>query len=340
VTKARVARKPIGKRRVRSCDSLSTAECLEVAKRAYEQEGGIAMTVRHYYYKLQSGAIRLTDKPNSGKNAYNFVSRLLTNARVDDKFPWEAVADPNRRMLQEFAYNSFAQFRRVKESAWCPVDIWRGQPVRLELWVEKDAMADFVYGVVKPYRIPVVVCKGFTSATVVKKAAQRMGSGRGWVILYAGDFDPSGIDIERNVRDKLRSHGCRPEITRVALTLEDTLALPSEAALNLKKGDSRYKQFVALYGEDQKGYELDAMPASQLRRKIEEAVASYMDFEAFNEAIALERAVREEAGAALRGALIDFEEDLLSEEFGDRWDLNINTIHRYLMDPDEEGGAA
>jgi hypothetical protein len=305
-------------------------------QRAWVEEGRIGQTVRHYYYKLLSvGAIRLTNHEKSGKNAYQYVSRLLTDARMDDALPWRAVVDPGRRAFTHHAYKSLAQFLEAMQGAWIPVDVWRDQPRRVEMWVEKDGIAQLAHNAVEDYRVPVYVSKGYPSATVIREAARRYGSGKGWTLLYAGDFDPSGMDIERHLRDTLREHGARPQIERVALRRSDTFLLPPEAALDLKGKDSRTARFVALYGRDQKGYELESLPASQLTRRLVEVVESYMDVDALNEAFSVQHAIQEEVEAALAGVFDGLNERVLMEGLTG---TDLAAVRRYLGDPDEDEG--
>jgi hypothetical protein len=317
--------------------SLDDAGCLAVILRAYQEEGQIGMTVRHFYYKLLSaGAIRLLEgRNNSAKNAYNYVSRLLTDARLNAQLPWGAVVDPGRRAFTHWGYKSIAQYIRTESHSSFRADIWLGQPRRLEVWVEKDAMAEFVNAVARQYRVPVYVAKGYGSATVIHDAAERYGSGRGWTLLYAGDFDPSGLDIERNLYATLRAHGARPQIHRVALQQEDTLRLPSVAALALKEKDSRTKQFVADYGEDQKGYELDAMPGGQLRQKLHDALALYLDLDELDRMLELERAVRREAEAVLGAALEELGTRMLRDGLPGTT-VTVQTVRRYLLADESE----
>jgi hypothetical protein len=316
--------------------SDSEAACLKGVQRAYVEEGRNGQTVRHYYYKLLSaGLIRLDPKKSaSAKNAYNFVSRILTRARMEDALPWSAVVDPGRRSFGHWSYDSLEQYARAEARSFYRLDLWRRQPRRLEVWVEKDAMADFVDSVVDDYRIPVYVAKGYGSATVIKNAADRYEDGEGWTLLYCGDFDPSGLDIERNLTDTLAEHGAFPEIVRVALTQEHTRALPEVAALPLKTGDSRTRGFVAQYGAEQKGYELDALPASQLRTLILLTVAEYLDLAAFNEALEIERTVRDAAAKYLRKAMEGFADRVL--EHGLRGaPYRLGTLRTYFLDADE-----
>src|SRR5947209_12351740 len=72
--------------------------CIQRAIQSFEEEGKVAATIRHYYYKmLSSYVLRVFSQfETSKKNAYNWVSALLTKARDDGDFPWEAVVDNGR----------------------------------------------------------------------------------------------------------------------------------------------------------------------------------------------------------------------------------------------------
>lgn len=309
--------------------------CLAAVQRAWVEEGRIGQTVRHYYYKLLSaGHIRLLPHKTSGKNAYNYVSRLLSSARMREVLSWDAVIDTDRRSFTYWHYASLADYLRTQESAWIQVDIWRHQPRRLEVWVEKDGLAQFAHDTVRGWRVPVYVAKGYGSATVIKDAAERYGNGRGWTLLYAGDFDPSGLDIERNLRDTLRLHGARPEIVRIALSQEDTWGLPPEAALDLKQGDSRTKGFIQMYGPDQRGYELDALPAGQLRQMLQAAVVSRMDMDELRIAAEIERETNTVIEDRLRDVFAGLEESVLSEGIPGS-DLSLTDLWNYLLPEDE-----
>jgi hypothetical protein len=297
----------------------------------FQEEGRIGQTVRHYYYQLQStGAIQLiADKPTSGKNAYSYVSQLLTEARRSHQLPWEAVIDPGRRAITYPAYESLGQCVEETTSGYYRLDPWRGQPRRLEAWVEKDAMLEFVRRAVEPYRVPVHETRGYASATVIKEAAERYGTGRGWTLLYCGDFDPTGLHIDHHLHDTLQSHGARHEIERVALTLEDTRQLPPVAALEINASDSRAKGFIEEYGPAQRGYELDAMPAHALRDKLIAAVTSRMDMEEYLRAMRIERDVEVHLKDQLRWSLDGFEDSVLQEGIpGTTWDADV--LQRYL----------
>ena len=103
--------------------------------------------------------------------------------------------------------------------------------------------------------------------------------------LYVGDFDPSGLDIDRALAERLPYR-----LRRIALTAEqvESYGLPPAPA---KDGDSRTPSMAAAYGEAVQ-VELDALPPAAL-----------LDL--------LRAAIVEETGADLDagGGLIDAEAD-------------------------------
>lgn len=292
--------------------SASKEECLRNVHEVYLEEGQIAQTVRHYYYKMLGTSIRLLPNEKSGKNAYNFVSRLLSEARLDGVFPWEAVIDPGRRNFPHGCYDSLEQFIRVASRRSFIADVWRGQTGKIEVWVEKDGLAEFAHSICSSYRVPVYVNKGFSSVTVIEEAARRYGTGKGWTVLYCGDFDPSGMEIESVMLDKLAWHKSYPEIVRVAITHEDTFSLPGQAGIEPKKGDSRTKKFLQKYGVDQMGYEIESLPVTQLRQRLESMLQHHVNVESLNAVIDLEDRVDELVNARLKNALLDFHAGIIA----------------------------
>jgi hypothetical protein len=113
--------------------------------------------------------------------------------------------------------------------------------------------------------------------------------GKPATILYFGDFDPSGEEMVRSLRDRLAWFDCYPEIIKCALTMEDIRRynLPPDFA---KKTDSRAKKFIARHGDV--SVELDALPASVLISRLVEEVEERMDTAALERVRATEAAER------------------------------------------------
>ncbi|MGY4370888.1 hypothetical protein ACVW1A_006953 [Bradyrhizobium sp. LB1.3] len=110
---------------------------------------------------------------------------------------------------------------------------------------------------------------GFSSATSVHDSAE--DAGRDLIVLYVGDFDPSGMYMsEQDLPARLAKYdGDHIKLARIALTAGQLAGLPSFPAADKKK-DPRYKWFVADYARD--CWELDAMDANDLRDCVEQAI--------------------------------------------------------------------
>ncbi len=325
------------KPRVKTYVSLSDEDCLGYVRRAYVDEGRVGQTSRHYYYKLLGyKAVQLTNHKNSARQAYQYVCRMLVKARRKGLLPWSAVIDPGRRHTTYASWH-LKEYAETKTTSYIMLDMWRGQQAKgVEVWVEKDTMMALVNSFVRSYRIPVQVNKGYGSAAAIKDASERYGNGKGWTLLYIGDFDPSGLDIDRALRDLLRSHGCRPNIVRIALTQEDTVSLIPNAGLALKPKDPRYKRFIELYGKYQQGYEVDSLPVHLLRQRIMDQLSLYVDIPEFRQMVALEDAIDEMFTEKLSGALDELTESILTDGItSPRLNLTLKQQRRYLLAPED-----
>jgi hypothetical protein len=105
-------------------------------------------------------------------------------------------------------------------------------------------------------------------------------------VFYIGDHDPSGREIEYNAKARVEGYGAEFDLERLAIHGPDirTWSLPP---LLIKDTDTRAKQFRADHGED--CVELDALPVTELRRRIREAVEDKLDRIAWDRAVAVEK---------------------------------------------------
>lgn len=305
--------------------------CIQRAIQSYIEEGEHAATIRHYYYKmLSSDVLRVFSQfETSKKNAYNWVSGLLTRARDNGDFPWSAVVDNGRRSKSYWSHDNFHQYISGESSSYYKLDPWRGQRYRIEIIVEKDGLVDMVASYVEQWRIPVRSLDGFNSTTKSKQAAQRYGTGRGYILFCCGDFDPSGILIPLSLKAKLNQYGSYPDIKRLALVKEDTLQLPDYAAVEVSSSNPHRTEFQRLYGKEQKGYEIEVLSPTQLRQRVRSAIAPYINEAAFKAALDLEKAIRAQIDIRLENALKGCEEEIYINGISGI-DLNLDDQLRYL----------
>jgi hypothetical protein len=158
------------------------------------------------------------------------------------------------------------------------------------VWLEKDALSGIFEEVLEEYGMTLNVGRGYDGWDSIYNAARRFLGLEGATILYFGDFDPSGEDMVRSLRERLGELEAKPEIIKCALTLEDVRRynLPPDFT---KTTDSRRTAFVARYGD--LSVELDALPLEVLRERVVIEVEARMDLDALAEVREAEERDRE-----------------------------------------------
>ncbi len=165
------------------------------------------------------------------------------------------------------------------------VDLWASQSNRVEVWVEKDAAIGVVMGVCQALDVPYFSCRGNTSASEMWVASQRFlkhaRHGQEPIILHFGDHDPSGVDMTRDIRDRLATFGTPVDVRRLALNM-DQIEQYNPPPNPAKESDSRYKGYSELYGDE--SWELDALEPAVLAALIRKEVLSIREEDAWQEA--------------------------------------------------------
>lgn len=264
----------------------TAAEVEAIRAVAYEElAAGHPMTLRQVHYRLVGrGDATYTNT----RTDYNQLSKWLVQDRLEGRIPWEWIEDRLRKPRRIAMWGDLPAFIAAVRRSYRR-DVWQDQPEYLEAWLEKDALSGIFQGVLGRYGVTLNVGRGFDSATSVKDAADRFGSGEGIAVLYFGDFDPSGEDMVRSLRERLWELGSEPEIVKCALTFEDIghYDLPPDFT---KPTDTRSAAFVAQYGDV--AVELDALPPNVLRERIRDEVRRRMDLDALEQTREAERADR------------------------------------------------
>jgi hypothetical protein len=170
--------------------------------------------------------------------------------------------------LKDFGKTLLQAYRR---------DVWTSQPRYVEVWLEKDALSGIFEDLLAPYGVTLNVGRGYDGWDSIRNAANRYGKGNNATILYFGDFDPSGEDMVRSLKERLGFFDCHPSILKCALNLDDVRKynLPPDVT---KKSDTRQKKFVERFGDI--SVELDALPIDVLRNRIKVEIESRMSLSA------------------------------------------------------------
>ena len=125
------------------------------------------------------------------------------------------------------------------------------------------------------YGVTLNVGRGYDGWSSIHTAAERF-EGQKVTVLYYGDFDPSGDDMVRSLRERLGQLGSFPAIIKVALSMDDVTRYNLPPNLT-KPTDSRQAAFVEKNGDV--SVELDALEPAILRARLIEAVEAFMNMD-------------------------------------------------------------
>jgi hypothetical protein len=212
------------------------------------------------------------------KNDMKRVYRLLKEARERGVIPWEWIVDENRSIERVSIWSTPAEYARSVAQSYRR-DFWDQQPVRCEVWSEKGTVRGLLQPVLDHYAVGFRVMHGFSGATTIHEVSQD-DDGRSLIVLYVGDFDPSGLFMsEEDLPARFAKYnGDHITLRRIALTAGQVAGLPSFPASD-KREDPRYKWFVANYGH--RCWELDAMDPNDLRDCVEREIVKLIEPEAW-----------------------------------------------------------
>lgn len=232
------------------------------------------MTIRQVYYQLVSRQVI-----KNSRTGYQAVSNLLVEARRSGKISWEWIEDRLRRPRAVSMWDGLSDFAETALHAYRR-QVWPTQKEYVEVWLEKDALSGIFEDVLEPYGVTLNVGRGYDGWSSIRNAAERYEGRKKVVVLYFGDFDPSGEDMFRSLQERLGFFDCEPEMFKCALSLDDVnrYSLPPDFT---KEKDTRRAGFVEKYGDV--AVELDALPLNVLKDRLREEVEARMDLGALRE---------------------------------------------------------
>lgn len=236
--------------------------------------------------------------PSMDKTHTNAVSKQCVWAREQGLIPWEWVVDETREAERINAWENPEEIIKAAVRGYRK-NYWTEQPEWLEVWSEKGTVRGTLAPVLDKYGVTFRVMHGYGSATALHNiATETAENDKSLTVLYVGDWDPSGMQMsEIDLPDRLERYEGDATIIRVALDEQDvTPDLPS-FEVESKAKDPRYKWFVERYGRQ--CWELDALSPVILRERIDDAILSRLDVDAWNHAISIEAAERESMSGIL-----------------------------------------
>lgn len=270
----------------------ATRDMIEKANEviAEHERIGIDLTLRQIYYKFVKSNWIANDEKN-----YKALGNALNEGRLCGLIDWDGMEDRMRNLVNYRKYHDPAEL--IEESRYTfGLDLWRDQKNYVEVWVEKDALVSVISKACQQRRVPHFACRGYCSQSEMHAAAMRFRNKieeedkSRITIIHLGDHDPSGIDMSRDIEDRLtmfmaggtdvdrdwhqEDYADLLTVKRIALTMDQVRQYdcPPNPA---KTSDARFNDYQEKYGDE--SWELDALEPMVMVNLIRQEVDRYYD---------------------------------------------------------------
>lgn len=259
------------------------------------KDQGYDLTLRQIYYQMVSrGYIANNDKE------YKKLGETLNNARLSGLIDWFSIEDRTRNLKGNGHWTSPGSIIKACADQY-EIDKWSDQEYHIEVWVEKDALVGVVGTACSPLDVSYFSCRGYVSQSEMWVAARRLMNksaedNKKCLILHLGDHDPSGIDMSRDIEDRIRMfwqyHYFEDEVPdpfdhfelkRIALNWDQVQQYnppPNPAKLS----DARCDSYRSRFGD--KCWELDALEPTVIGQLITDHVEDHRDEDKWKDKVA------------------------------------------------------
>lgn len=281
-----------------SCRQTDLIEKITNITEEYK-EINIKLSGRQLYYQL----VAMDFIPNAIE-IYKRVSKFATDGRYGGVFDWDAIEDRGRVSSKHAEWDNISDLISSALYSY-RLPRWDNQYYYVEMLCEKQALESVLKPIADKWHIRFGYNKGYTSASSMyemsKRVINEMHKGKSAVILYFGDHDPSGLDMIRDIQDRMVEFltNCEEPEPFDTLTVADRfqvhpLALTKEQIESFnpppnpaKFSDPRSKNYVAEHGKV--SWELDAIDPKTLQTMAEDGILLYLDEEKYDEIVAKEK---------------------------------------------------
>lgn len=257
----------------RNLDLIETVNAIIAEYRSQ----GFDMTLRQIYYQLVA-----RDLIPNRQTEYKRVGGIINNGRLAGLISWHAIVDRTRSIRRNSHWETPRGILRSAASSYLE-DRWADQSWRPEVWIEKDALIGVIANTCRQYDVPYFSCRGYTSQSAMWQAGherllENHQNGQTTLIIHLADHDPSGIDMTRDIGNRLAlfAGGARHEVERIALNMDQIEAL-SPPPNPTKLSDSRARAYIARYGSN--SWELDALEPRTIVSLVSDTLDGIVDRE-------------------------------------------------------------
>jgi hypothetical protein len=273
--------------------SLAVIDQANTALAGYAAQG-LRLSLRQLYYWFVS---HVPGFPNT-EHSYDRLGSIINDARMAGLIDWNAIEDRGRWLRSNPHWRSPDRIIASAAESYA-IDKWADQDYHVEVWIEKDALIGVIEDVCVSNDVGYFSCRGYTSQSEMWSSAMRLvdkiKQGHQVRILHFGDHDPSGIDMSRDIEQRLLLFICSHlgwargrenfALERLALNM-DQVEQYNPPPNPAKMTDSRAPDYVDQFGHQ--SWELDALEPSVIVELAQEAINTYRNERKWSEALTRE----------------------------------------------------
>jgi len=192
---------------------------------------------------------------------YKRVSRVTLDLRRSGRLDWSLIVDDTRGTYKTHSYGNVDNCVKYALNNF-RLNRWEGQLEHVQVWVEKRGHVSILYPITDSLDVVLVENGGRKAITeeAVEPFHTAQESGRRNRIIYVGDYDPSGLQMDENMRNQLAQWGVEVEWERVALTFDHIQSLPRAYVVP----DTASKEWLSKHPDVEiLGYNKQGIPPAQ-----------------------------------------------------------------------------
>lgn len=255
---------------------------------------GYIMTLRQLKYQLIARNYIENTKKDHGK-----LYDLADKGRMGGLIDWDLIEDrtrlphkiPNVKDISE-ALKETAKYHRL--------DRTKNQSVYIELWAEKNAIAEIIKEESEYYDIVLQIGNGYSSKTAIYRGFKRFqkaqNEGKKIYLLYLGDHDPSGKDMVEAFKKTFNDFKINPDVNVIGIIKEQVIKykLPHNTVKTKKAGNKDPRAEKYREEEGNKSWEVDALSPTILHKVVSTAIKKLIDMDLFEKQLEREELDKEE----------------------------------------------
>lgn len=241
------------------------------------QDQGYTLTVRQLYYQLVARDVIPNDL-----NSYKRTAAIINDAKLAGLIDWDAIEDRTRDFIVRSRWRSVSSILDSCVRSF-HMNMWEDQDYQVYVIVEKEALVGVLEHTCNHYDVPLLAARGYPSSSVLYDFAQNhiihKSMHKQHIIIHLGDHDPSGIDMTRDLTERLNLLCGGPvnlAVERIALNYDqiEEIRPPKNPA---KDTDSRFESYRKKFGSS--SWELDALSPQFLNDLVESKINEFIDFD-------------------------------------------------------------